>query len=530
MSEPTRLPSPSSSPASPGLPSTADAVPYVPVSWVAVAAAVASAAFFLMLAVFGYFSFVYKKPLIEPGLLAVPLVALVLCFAARRAVRDSEGTRTEVLSWDGGFSVNLVAAAWWVAVVLGLCYFAYLFAVDFAINREVRGEVKKWMDALPGTGEEDTARAFWYTLPPGARQDIPPNDVDKIRGRFRDEFLGFANSDLVRLAQRNPDTFTFVPGSVTWTYKPGTVECVVALTAQCAEGTFPTTVVLRGMEGPAGGATAGRFWTIVRPQNGGFIDSTKATRTPYGWLIAILEQDGGGFGKAFVQHLRGPLSSRFAYRGFIAPGGDRTVWGPLALNFNLVAQLQLVFGLQFMFGLPAGVLEVPGYADYLDKQLFRPRGGADLPSPEMKAKFLRSWNEIGVRPAGERLKATPDKDEVLTLTETAVEVRTPVEIPLFPDKPGEKVETARGLLVVACTDPGLLDLIKRYKESADPTKGTINPPDELRAELLERFADPREPTRFRVPWRVVRVESNLEPVIIAPSQRGGAMSAPPPPG
>jgi hypothetical protein len=92
------------------------------------------------------------------------------------------------------------------------------------------------------------------------------------------------------------------------------------------------------------------------------------------------------------------------------------------------------------------------------------------------------------------------------------------------------VETARGLLVVACTDPGLLDLIKRYKESADPTKGTINPPDELRAELLERFADPREPTRFRVPWRVVRVESNLEPVIIAPSQRGGAMSAPPPPG
>jgi hypothetical protein len=508
MSEPIR-------PAAPSLPSTADATPYAPVSWLAVAAIVVAGSYALILLIFGTVAFINKKVLVGDGLLLPPVIALVLSFAARRTIRNSEGTRT---------GEGLANTAWWLALILGLCYAAYMRAIDYAVHREVEGEVQRWMDHLKnGSEEEQVARAFHRTLPPGARQDIPPYDADRMRGRFRDEFLVFSNSDLVRLAQRNPDTFKFVPGSVTWRHIPGAIECLVLGTVECREGTFPAIIPLRGGEGVTGSGSSGRQWVITRPQNTGFIDQSKVQRTPYGWLVSELEKDGGGFGMGFVSHLRGPSSLQYAYRGFIVPGGDWVEWGFIAGDPSPHRVLQLAFA-----G-PSSALGDAGYADYLDKHLFKLRGGAE-PPPDMKTKFLASWREFGVRPAGEKLKdpsgGTPDRENAITITDTALEVRVPVEIPLLPDRPGGKIETARGRLVVTCTDPALLELVKRHKESADSEPKTTGVPPELRAELMERFKNPRDPAQLAIPWRVVRVESDLAPVIITAPQRQGAPGGP----
>jgi hypothetical protein len=500
---------------SPSLPSTADETPYVPVSWVAAAAATVSAVSLLTLGVFGYFAFVNKKPLIELGLLALPAVALVLCFAARRVIRNSEGTRTDLL-----YGVSLVNAAWWLALVLGLCYGAYLFAIDYAIRREAEGELKKWTDALQalsGGRDEDMARAFYRTIPPGKRQDVAPNDVAAMRSRGGPEFLAFANSDLVRLAQRNADALKFLPGAVSWERRPGgVVECLITATAECREGRFPIAVRLSGEEAGTATAATGRQWRVVPPQEAGFIEQSRVTRTAYGWLVWELEREGGGFGRDFVKALvSGPEARTYLYQGFIRPGTNPQAWAAVAGT----TPGRVALG----GGLGAAVSYDNGYPSGIEKNFFRLRDGTG-PPVDKKALFLRAWNELGVRPAGERLKNPPDKDEVVTVTDAAVEVRLPLEI-VLPGKAGDKPETARGLLVAACSDAALLELVKRYKESADPAQGTVDLPSEVRADLLERFKDPNAPQRWSLPWRVVHIESNLEPVNV-PTQRPGGPAGP----
>ncbi len=487
MAEPTR---------SPSLPSTADEIPYVPVSWAAAAAANVAGVFFLTLLVLGYFAFSNKKPLLMGELLVMPVIAIVLCFAARRMIRNSEGTRTELL-----YGVNLVNTAWWLSLILGLCYVAYLVAIDYAISRDSRSEVDKWMGYVkPGT-PKDTRMAFWRTLPPGARQGVSPDDEYQMEARFRDELLTFRTCDLLKLAQRNRGEFEFVPGSVTWKYLPGAIECTVLGSATCPEGTFPVIIPLKGIDGVSGaeGGGGARQWMVVRPPSAGFIDQRNATRTQYGWLLLVLEVDGGAFAKGFVSHLApGPSSHTYAYRAFVVPGGDRPGWGAVATDPVL----------QFAFAAPAGALGDAGYADYMANQFYKLPGGGE-PSSEQKARFAASWSAQGVRPGGEKLKdptgTAIDKEDVITLTDTAVEVRVPVEIPLL-----GKTEVARGRVVVICTDPALLAELKQLKASANPGQGTASPPEDM--------------VRRKAAWRVVRIESDLAPVNIV--QQGGPGGGP----
>jgi hypothetical protein len=504
MAEPTR---------SPSLPSTADTTPYVPVSWMAVAAVTVAGLFALLLLAFGSAAFTNKKPLLMPELLALPVIAIVLSFAALRMIRNSEGTRT---------GEKLASAAWWLALVLGLCYVAYLLAIGYSVRRDARGEVEKWMENVAQGTPRDIRVAFTRTLPPGMRQNVSADDEYQMERQFRDELLMFRNCDLVRLAQRNQGSFTYTAGAVEWAYKPGAVECSVTGTAKCPEGTFPVLIQLKGLEGVTGEGGAGRQWMITRPPSGGFIDQRGATRTPYGWLVASLEMDGGAFGRGFVSHLAtGPTSHAYAYRAFVVPGSDRRGWGAVATDPMS----------QFIFAVPSRALGDEGYADYMANHFYKLPGGAE-PSGDKKAEFFKSWNAQGVRPAGEKLKGADgnpiDKEDVISITPTAVEVRVPVEIPL-PGTSG-KFEVARGRIVVTTTAPVILDMLKRYKDSANPEHGTASAPGELEVELKQHLKDPTNPIGWSIPWRVVRIESDMAPVNVAPRGPGGPGGPGMPPG
>jgi hypothetical protein len=478
----------------PALTSTADPTPYVPVSWMAVAALSVSGLFLLLLVAFGLDAFTNKKPLLMDWLLVLPILALILSFAARRVIRNSEGTRT---------GENLAVTAWWMALVLGLGYIAYLFAIDYSVRNDAKGEVQRWETLLR---EDKIAPAFYRTLPPGRRQGMRADDRYRFQSEFRDQFVMFETCDLVRLVQRNKDACEFAHGSVKWSYKPGVIECLYTGTVRCPEGTFPVNVSLRGSEGVTGpeGGGGGRQWAILPPSSG-FIDHQGATRTPYGWLVQVLELNGAAFGKEFVGNLAGgPSVQPYLYQGFIRPGGDRFAWGAIASTTPA-----RVGGAG---GLAAAVPYGNGFTQYVETQFFRQPGGGN-PTDEKRAAFLKSWYAVGLAPAGARLKdpsgTVADKESVIAITDAAVEVRVPVEIPILGTG---KMEAARGRLVVVCTDPALLAELKQLKGTADPAAGTSYFPEDLR--------------RRTFPWRVVRVESDMVP--LSPGPPGGGMGMEPP--
>lgn len=481
---------------SPALPSTADAAPYVPVAWTAVAAVVAAGLFAALLLALGLTAFVNKKPLLAAELLVLPVVAVVLSFAARRVIRNAEGTRT---------GERLADAAWWTAVVLGLGYTAYLFAISFAVRREAAAEAERWVGRVQKGEVED---AFYDTLPAGMRQGVARSDKALIRLRYRDELLSFAGTDLVRLAARNRGELTFAPAGVTeWSYKPGAIDCTFAGVVTCPEGRFPVLIPLKGAEaagGEAGGG--GRQWSVARPPNAGFVEQAKVERTGYGWLLLLAESVGAGHGKAFLDAAAagGPGAGPYLLRAFAADG-DAAGWAA-------VARTPL---LQMAVAAPLGIAQPGANAAGPPADFFRLPGNVE-PAPAQRDKFLAGWNAVGVFESGRRLRDAignaPDKDPVVAVTDAAVEVQVPVELPLAG---GSKVETARGRLVVVCADPELLAELKRRKAAAAGEKPTSAPPADL-----ERWATTR--------WRVARIESDLAPV--SPPQSQATLTGPGGPG
>ncbi len=475
---------------SPALPSTADPTPYAPVSWLAVAALSVAVLFGLILLAFGITAFISKKLLLMEPMLALPIIAIVLSFAARRAIRTSEGTRT---------GENLANFAWWLAVILGLCYAAYLLAISFAIRKDAESEVGKWIGLLSKGDDDGLRRAFAYTLPPGARQGTLL-EQNAMQLRHGEELARFASMDISKLTRRNKGETSFVPNSVNWTYQGGAVECLVVGTVKCPEGAFPTIVGLKGEEGVSG-SEGGRQWTIQRPR-GSFIDPSRATRTPYGWMVSLLEEAGSSYGREYIAHtLTGPASQYYAYRAFVTqPCEPRSLGNTIRDRsppggWAAIARSPL---LQLAFAAPSQLAGDADYASYRAKQFFSLPGGkpADAATRE---RFLTIMDHAGVRPPGERLKSSEggpaSADDSITITDSAVEVRVLVEIPLLS---AGKIETARGYLLVECRDPAVLAQLKQLKTSADPDQGAATEPEGVRN------------TQAR--WRVVRVESDLVPV------------------
>jgi hypothetical protein len=477
----------------------------------AVAALSVSVLFAVILVAFGGIAFAYKKPLLIEPVLALPIIAIVLSFAARRVVRNSEGTRT---------GENLATAAWWLALILGLCYFAYLCAIDFAIRRDAEGAVEKWVGYLNKGDEDGLTRAFALTLPPGARQGIAL-ERSALQLRYRDELASFGGTDLAGLGRRNKGGLSFAAGSVNWSYRGGSVECQLTGTVKCPEGSFPVTVFLKGEEGVSGAEGGGRQWTIMRPRGGGYVNQSRATRTPYGWMVALLEAAGGNYGRDYVAHtLSGPGSHYYAYRAYVKEAGPPRPLGesprdrPPPGGWAEVAATPL---LQLAFAAPAHLGGDEGYADYRASRFFTLPGGA-APGPARREEFFRSFDVHGLRPAGERLKdinGSPiDREDSLTETDAAAEVRVPVEITLPPVN--GRPATARGRVVVECRDPAILAELKQLRASADPDQGTAAEPEGLRNKAAS--------------WRVVRVESDLAPVSTGPTpDQGGPPGGAPAP-
>jgi hypothetical protein len=481
---------------SPALPSTADADPYVPVSWMAVAAGVVAGAFALALVVLMASAFLSKKPLLVDELLVLPVVGIVLAFAARRMIRNSEGTRT---------GENLASAAWWVCLVGGLGYAAYLLGVSYSVRRDAAGEAERFAAFLAdpdGDEGKNLNRAFLRTREPGRRKELNPADAARLRAEFRDEYLVFGQTELARLGRRNPaGACRFVPGGMRdWAYKPGVVEGVYAGAFECPEGRFPFDVPLRGLEETARTEGAGGRQWMVTLSPAGYVAQDQVTRTPYGWRLLDLERAGGAFGRAFVDQTAGGAGRRaYLYQTVVNPN-------PLPAELSQGASLFLLVARPLTRLDPGVLLFTPDYAAYMQNEFLRLPGGGDPPA-DRKAQFARLWADQGLFLPGRRLQNNEkvDAHDLLTVTDSGVEVRVACEVPV--PAAGGGSGAARGRLVVRCDDPELVAELKNLRAAADPAQGTATPPDDFG----------KKPAR----WRVVRVESDLNEVRVERPGPGG---------
>jgi hypothetical protein len=488
----------------PVLPSTADPIPYVPVSWMAVAATTVASLFVAVLLILGVSGFVNKKPLIMPELLVFPVIGVVLSFAARRMIRNSEGTRT---------GENLANVAWWMCLVGGLGYTAYLWAIAYSVRRDAQGEVNRWVENVirEDPSDESFNLAFMRTLDPGRRASLDPRDTAKLRALFPDQYLMFEKCDLVRIARRNrgDGVCKFEPGGLRdWTYRPSGIDCVFVGTLKCPEGIFPVNVPLRGMDPPPGTEAAGRQWGIFVPASG-FIVLDKVTCTRYGWLLRVLERSGGQSGGEFVTAAAsGPAAVPYVYQVMVRPDSDREHWKRLL--DSAWARLAVAGGPGFV--VPPYTRE---YTRDVPEHFFKLPGGGN-PKDEQKKEFMRIWTTQGLLPPGTRLKGSPDTVPAIIVTETAIEVRVPCELPMVTSDGNPSA--ARGRAVVVCTDRGVIEELKRLRAEARPEEGTSSIPEEFRTREFK--------------WRVDRVETDLSPVPIAMQRPGdgGPPGGPPGPG
>lgn len=461
----------------PVLPSTADPVPYVPVSWMAVAAITVAGLFVVVLLALGVSAFLAKKPIVQPELLALPAVGIVLSFAARRVIRNAEGTRT---------GERLANNAWWICLVAGLGYAAYLLAIDFAIRRDARRELEQWLEKIKAGDDASLLAAFHRTRDPAIRPKIRPDDRAQLEGRFGLDLIAFEQSDLVRLAQRNAGACEVTIGSVReWAYRGGGIECSYGAELKCPEGKFPLAVGLRGSE-PTG-ESAGRQWGVVFTGGAGYIVRERQTLTPYGWLLTALEQSGGQYGNQFLTSVQsGPASVPYAYQAMMAttPRAPEYYWSQAASTAPARGAVVGAVGHALPFTADFVAYSFPD-------QFFKAPGGGE-PSAERRAMFKTVWEAAGILPAGGRLRNTPDTRPLVVVAGDTVEVKVPCELPF----PGQDTSVAaRGRLVVASAEPALAAELRRLRDEANPDRSSAEPPQDLRT---------RE---FR--WRVVRVESDM---------------------
>ena len=487
----------------PILQSTADQAPYVPVSWLAVAAAAVAGFFVFLLIVMGIIAFRAHRPLLEEELLIFAVLAIVLSFAARRVVRNSEGTRTGSL-----FGIDLPNAAWWVGLVAGLGYGSYLLAIEYSIRSDAKNEVQSWSALIVKGDAESLTRAFHRTQDPNQRKGIRADDTAQLEGRWGKELTSFKQCDLVRILARNPGSKIEIGGLRTWQFRT-TVDVVYSATLTCPEGTFPIHIPLRGVDSTAG-SEGGRQWQIEFSQ-AGYIDKEHGTLTPYGWYVLNLMITGSDVSRRF---LAGSSTTREARTGVFLEFGpskpeDLTFLNPMSVG---AAQARAA-----VVGIVAANMWIPGpeFLNYSADKLFTLPGGGK-PDAEKLKTFRSAWNSVGVVRAGERLRDTGDTNDLVSIGENAIEFRSPIEVPL-PATKGDSI-AARGRLILICDDPTAVAEAKKLRESADPSQGTSRPVEGM--SLKE------------IPWRVVRIESDMKPV--RQEQKGpggpGGPGGPPPMG
>lgn len=459
--------------AAPKLTPTASNQPdYVPISWTAVASLIVACLFVFLLISFAIFVNIRNQPLVEPWLLVLPITAVVLAFTARKQIDSSEGTRTGLVYAKYG---------WWIAVLAGLGYSAYLLAIESTVRSDAQREFQNFIKLVQEIDPEDPQHPKVYEaclriVAPGQRGQVRnrsnPQEMERV---FREELARFRQLDVTRIIGRNREEVELSNfGVQDWKQTANKIECTLSARMTSPEGVHTLVIPMQ--------ATIDkgiRQWQVVAPANG-FVRKRSLTRL--GWLMEAIENSGRGFLFEFLNILSLPEEQPTAYIGYVNPNTTPAASGTL---------LSTSWGRGALAGGPAGLPPRPvGYSDNVDKLFFMADGSR--PNETNLAYFRSCWDNGLITMGGYTMEDNPDVNPILRINESDIELSLPIELRLGGLQ--NTAEAARGKLLIRAKDPEVIALIEAAKKEQS-TALTEEPPDDLLPK--------------RIPWRVINIRSDL---------------------
>lgn len=497
----------------PRLPTTNEPTGYAPYAVTAILAVILTAVFVLLLGVLGLLAFIGGQQLVEPLLLVLPVGILVLSFAARRQILNSEGTRA---------GLPFCNFAWWVAVLGGAGYAAYLGGRLIGVQSDTKDALTTWMATLQKGDPVDPRnidfhRAYQKTLETGRQASVEVKadnkstarqDIEAAQKGFQEDTPGmigvvhFRQSDLVRALYRSgpfEPKFTF-DGLQTWDQDSSGLRAKSAGTLTTPEGTFKLNFDMMRQTPP----DSRPVWRVVAPPQG-FISGAKFTR--YGQQL--MEMD--AVGRSFVYDVLLPLFGKddrlMTFRPLILQEANKPDFARYEYMKQQHARAAVIGGAA---GLPQ---EPPGYETQLKSQFFVPLDRADVGRDgDPRERFYATWRDGRIVRPGVILTDNPDQAPLMGVTEKAVELRVPVE--LQPPQLEASQSAARGAVVLVCDDAAYVDKLNELRKAAatDPLLDPVAPKADA-----------------RVPWQVRRIESDMKLVKIArkDAPQGDAMQSMP---
>lgn len=417
---------------------------YQPVAGYVVAAAAVSGFFAFVVLVLAGYALYSGRTALSYEVLVLPVIGVVLSALGRSQVRQSEGART---------GLRLAAGCWWVCVLGGVGFGAYLYANTMAIEYNSAREADKFFKTLR---DGQVEAGYEYLLPPEERgragESATREDYEKAYGH---PFVAYRNSDMIRLFVRNGSGMEVERvGAKDIGQESAGFRATHIYRLRCPEGEFNLQLKLIATESRKGSKP--QWYIPGSPAPGAVL--TLGRRSEYGQLLADLEREGDREAVQWMDHLS---ARRYVPAYLMTLPEDRR--RPLDAALTGVSALG---GAQVpLLPVGPGAIDATGPKgsgksaadltfDLLSGDGFFRRDAAGVPIPsERLAKLREGWRSPMVTPAAERLMIPGPVPADATVT-----VLTPDKVTVIAgaDLHYERSTIARSQVGVECVQPEVL--------------------------------------------------------------------------
>jgi hypothetical protein len=472
---------------------------YQPLSGYAVAAVIVAGVFALALVVLVGIGLWSRRTPLSYELLLVPVTGFVLSIIARSHIRNAEGTRT---------GIGLANVSWWVCVLGGAGFAAFLAANDFALRRESQRQVDAFFETLRAGHDEEAFDK--YVLPPElrGRADVGTPEFEQVYAPAG--YSGYKNHPVIYAFRENGTAVQVEHVGAKDVGQEGDgFKATHKYRITLPEGVFTTQVKMVASEPRGGGRPQ---WHIELGRSVGVTYPDWEYMSRYGGLEMQTQQEAEAFGREWMGHFStGRLGQAYLYT---RPKADRERGTAQLAAAAVLAGGSLLAGPVEADGHPitAPGMPRPTPDELLKAGLFR-RDAAGAPLPDGKVQELReSWATVNIGPVvgGRRqMMGLPEASERTTFTLTPTEVTVAIPAELVYGAGGRKLSPAT--VGIVCSDPDLINLLTaaRAQGAADRDDGSA----------ALKTLPPRD-------WRVAWVQTTLEP----PASPMGASAGRPGPG
>ncbi|MBO0698006.1 MAG: hypothetical protein J2P46_06415 [Zavarzinella sp.] len=477
MAELTPIPS-AQRPADPG---------YQPVSGYAVAATVVAGLFAVVLVILVGVSLYSRRTALSYEVLLLAIVGVVLAAIGRSQVRNSEGTRT---------GMRLATTAWWICVLGGVGFAAYLYANEMALERKSAREADRFFEKLKAG---KVYEAFEFMLPPEERGRADPNVPDAFEAAYFPAGLPvFKNHELVRLIVRNGSAAELEhTGVKDLGQEASGFRATHLYRLTCPEGVFEIQVKLMAAESRK---TRDFQWYIPGQPAPNF--SVRPVRiSEYGRLMIELEQEGDSYVKSWMNQLTGGRIA-WAHEMTLAPS-ERRQQGTAALAGGPATVMPYRMGSLPADRTPATLADGArlSFDDLAAAGFFRGDLAGTAIAPDRQSKLRELWAPPRLTPSGGR-QVQPGgimEAPVTTVAADAMTVVTAAEL-----TPNTPMQFIRCHVATTCTETGVLAAL-----TAARAKGAA--PDDMSVTL--KNLPPRD-------WRVGWFQTDMEAQAVATGPPG----------